>query len=126
MNDAIYMDREPLNTQLMLDEENPWPALAAFPEEAERFFNGRDDESEELSRRVLQYKLTILFGRSGLGKTSLLQAGLFPRLRPRYILPVYISFDYTDSSPPLLEQVTERFRQEIAARGITAPESPKR
>ena len=32
----------------------------------------------------------VLFGRSGLGKTSLLNAGIFPRLRERRLLPVYV------------------------------------
>ena len=44
-------------------------------------FFGRDAEIRELFERVQHRPLTVLFGQSGLGKTSLLQAGLVPRLR---------------------------------------------
>jgi hypothetical protein len=42
--------------------------------------------------------LTILFGQSGLGKTSILQAGLVPRLRPEGFCPVYVRIDYDPHS----------------------------
>ena len=35
----------------------------------------------ELLRLIKREPLTVLFGQSGLGKSSLLQAGVFPRLR---------------------------------------------
>ena len=38
--------------------------------------------------------LTVLFGQSGLGKTSILRAGLVPRLRPEGYCPVYVRIDY--------------------------------
>jgi tetratricopeptide (TPR) repeat protein len=51
-----------------------------LPEDYVRFF-GRRAETEELYLRVLSVPLLVQFGKSGLGKTSLLQAGLFPLLR---------------------------------------------
>ena len=45
--------------------------------------------------------LTVLFGQSGLGKSSLLQAGLFPRLRAERYLPVAIRLDHAATAPPL-------------------------
>jgi WD40 repeat protein len=79
-----------------VDHDNPWPGLSSFRERDQEFFHGREKESEELRRTVLREgaRLTVLYGRSGLGKTSLLQAGLFPRLRRENILPVYIRLDY--------------------------------
>ncbi len=50
-------------------------------------FYGRDEEVAELARRVQRKLLTVLFGQSGLGKTSILRAGLVPRLRGPGILP---------------------------------------
>src|SRR5437773_592317 len=64
-----------------VDAQNPWPGLAAFTEEQQAYFFGRDEEAGEVLRRVKRKTLTVLFGMSGLGKTSLLQAGVFPRLR---------------------------------------------
>ena len=59
----------------------------ALTESLQEFFHGRDEEIEELLRRVPE-ELTVLFGKSGLGKTSLVQAGLFPRLRKEALWPV--------------------------------------
>ena len=42
----------------------------------------------------------MLFGLSGLGKSSLLQAGLFPRLRAEQYFPVYIRLDYSPAELP--------------------------
>src|SRR3954452_3007477 len=88
-----------------IDEQNPWPGLGAFDEGAERFFHGRRNESAELRRLVLGAPLTVLFGASGLGKTSLVQAGLFPQLRKEHCLPVYVRLDLRETSVPLIEQI---------------------
>ena len=104
-----------------VDTGNPWPGLAAFTEAAKDSFNGRDDEAEELLRRVTTAPLTVLFGKSGLGKTSLLQAGLFPRLRRRNVLPVYVRLQVRADVPPLMEQVRAALVAQIAARAVDAP-----
>src|SRR5262249_50752682 len=64
------------------------------PEDYERFF-GRNREGEQLYLRVLSVPLLVQFGKSGLGKTSLLQASLFPRLRQKAYLPVMIRLNIT-------------------------------
>ena len=79
---------------LVIDTEHPWPWLEAFPEYAARFFNGRDDDASALQRCVLSAPVTVLFGKSGLGKSSLLKAGLFPLLRKERLLPVYIRINH--------------------------------
>ena len=62
------MSNEPPAVPLVIDAQNPWPGLSAFDEKAQKFFNGRDAESAELVRLVGQAPLTVLFGKSGLGK----------------------------------------------------------
>lgn len=58
----------------------PYAGLAAFePEEAGRFF-GRERLTDELVARVRLRRFTALFGASGSGKSSLLRAGLLPRV----------------------------------------------
>ncbi len=101
-----------------VDAENPWPGLAAFREADQELFYGRETETEELLRLVLRKRLTVLFGLSGLGKTSLLQAGLFPRLRPENVLPVYIRLDF---SRDLIDQVRQSLLLAADAAGVEAP-----
>jgi hypothetical protein len=54
----------------------------------QRLFFGRSQEIDTLFHRIGATRLLVLFGKSGLGKTSLLQAGVFPRLRERAMLPL--------------------------------------
>ena len=88
-----------------VDAQHPWLGLVSFTEETRGYFHGREEEAAELGRRVQRKLLTILFGQSGLGKTSILQAGLVPRLRPEGFCPVYVRLDYDPHSPPPAEQI---------------------
>src|SRR5262249_26981109 len=81
---------------------------------------GRDAERAELWRLVNESPFTVLFGKSGLGKTSLLQAGLFPQLRQQNILPVYVRLDMRDQSAPLVRQVATAFESEIRRHRVDA------
>jgi hypothetical protein len=94
-----------------VDERNPWLGLASFTEETRAYFFGRDEEVAELARRVQRKLLTILFGQSGLGKTSILRAGLVPRLRGQGYCPVYVRIDYGRDSPEPAEQIKRAIQQ---------------
>jgi hypothetical protein len=58
-------------------------------EDNDRFF-GRVKESHEVAALWRANKLTVLYGPSGVGKTSLLQAGVIPLLDPERtdLLPI--------------------------------------
>ncbi|MCX2969551.1 MULTISPECIES: nSTAND1 domain-containing NTPase [Streptomyces] len=59
----------------------PYAGLAAFDSaDADRFF-GRERLVDELAERLGRQRLVALVGASGEGKSSLLRAGLVPRLR---------------------------------------------
>src|ERR1700676_731608 len=92
---------------LMVDDRNPWLGLASFTEETRAYFYGREDEVAELARRVQRKLLTVLFGQSGLGKTSILRAGLVPRLRGQGYCPIYVRIDYGKESPEPAEQIKQ-------------------
>ena len=106
-----------------VDAENPWPGLSSFREADRAFFQGREAETDALHRLILRERLTVLFGLSGLGKTSLLQAGVFPRLREDNVLPVYIRLDYTPGHLPFTRQIQEAIARAAAAAGIEAPQA---
>ncbi len=104
-----------------VDRDNPWPGLASFTEDLRGFFFGRERETEELVRLVRRNTLTVLFGQSGLGKSSLLQAGVFPLLREADFLPLYLRLDHDPSTPPLADQVKAAIVAAIKAAGADAP-----
>ncbi|MBJ3807115.1 hypothetical protein JGB26_08300 [Streptomyces flavofungini] len=59
----------------------PYRGLARFEVgDSERFF-GRERLTDELMRLVREHRRVVVFGPSGSGKSSLLRAGLIPRLR---------------------------------------------
>jgi hypothetical protein len=97
-----------------VDERNPWPGLASFTEETRAYFYGREEEVAELARRVQRKLLTVLFGQSGLGKTSILRAGLVPRLRAQGYCPIYLRIDYDRNAPEPAEQLKQAIN--LAAR----------
>ena len=90
-----------------IDERHPWLGLASFTEETRAYFYGRDEEVAELARRVQRKLLTVLFGQSGLGKTSILRAGLVPRLRDVGYCPIYVRVDYGRDAPEPAEQIKQ-------------------
>ena len=49
----------------------------------------------------------MLFGQSGLGKTSILRAGLVPKLRPEGYCPIYVRLDHSPSAPTAAEQIKQ-------------------
>jgi tetratricopeptide (TPR) repeat protein len=91
----------------LVDEQNPWLGLDSFDEETRQFFHGREEEIAELARRVQRKTLAILFGQSGLGKTSILRAGIVPRLRREGFCPVYVRIDYARESPAPSQQIKQ-------------------
>ena len=55
--------------------------------------------------------LTVLFGQSGLGKTSILRAGLVPRLRGHGYCPIYVRIAYSPDAPEPGEQIKQTILQ---------------
>lgn len=83
---------------------NPWAGLASYedPETAAQRlkFCGRDDESYDVAKLVMGNIFVTLYGKSGIGKTSLLKAGVFPELRDELYTPLYIRLGMRDEKKP--------------------------
>jgi hypothetical protein len=71
--------------------ESPYKLLDYFndSEEDQLRFGGREREVQELVAHITNERTLVLYGPSGIGKTSLLLAGVFPVLRKRGYLTVY-------------------------------------
>ena len=108
-----------INTSL-IDADHPWPGLLPFTEDAKAFFHGRESETTELTRLIEREPLTVLFGQSGLGKSSLLNAGVFPRLRRAGYLPLYLRLNLDANAPALIDQVWQILKDECARHEVTA------
>jgi len=114
------MNAQEIQSPLQLSPDNPWPGLQSFDEASRSFFFGMRAETDVLFRLVRRETLTLFYGRSGLGKTSLLQAGLFPRLREANLLPIPIRLDYGPKALPFVSQVKQAVASALSGAGIAA------
>lgn len=95
-----------------------YPGARSFDDseiDSDLFF-GRSAEISEAVDKVRSVRLVVLYGHSGLGKTSLLQAGVFPRLRRRHYLPLKVRINRRDVSPIVL--LKDAVKDACGAQGI--------
>jgi hypothetical protein len=102
---------------------NPFKGLKPYEEADKKDFRGRKKETEELFLAVKMNFFTIVFGKSGIGKTSLLNAGLFPKLRDEDYLPIPVRLNYIQEAAPLLAQINQFIRNEIKNHQINLQEN---
>src|SRR4051794_16948778 len=61
--------------------QSPYPGLSPYDEGDSALFFGRRTECDLVVANLLTSRLTVLYGPSGVGKSSLLRAGVIPELR---------------------------------------------
>jgi len=80
---------------------NPWLGLLSYEDpaksKADYSFCGRDAAINSLFAMVDNNLLVTLYGKTGVGKTSVLNAGVFPLLRSRNYIPVSIRLGRYDN-----------------------------
>ena len=85
-------------------DNNPWAGLSSYedPATAERKlkFCGRDDDSYDVAKLVMGNIFVTLYGKSGIGKTSLINAGVFPELREGQYTPLSLRLGIRDEEHP--------------------------
>ncbi|HET6994487.1 MAG TPA: ATP-binding protein, partial [Chitinophagaceae bacterium] len=81
--------------------QNPYRGPFSYKEGDEDIFFGRNREVDELIDLIRKNQLTVLYGASGTGKTSLLHAKLLPQLKREYFHPIYIRINFANNEDPL-------------------------
>ncbi|KAB0240326.1 hypothetical protein EZJ55_06705 [Microcystis aeruginosa EAWAG127a] len=93
--------------------------------------SGRQQDVEEIIRRLSprnQKKLTIVLGPSGVGKTSMLEAGLVPQLRQEIfeglkIMPLFLRLSKTKDWREEIQQELEKERKLLNIHALVHAES---
>jgi WD40 repeat protein len=113
-----------VNVSLVSPPPTPFQGLAPFEDSAldAQLFFGREREIEVIVANLMANRLTVLYGPSGVGKTSLIRAGLAQRLRkePEAIVvvasswggdPVADLLDATEAALPVTHQPVDSLRR---------------
>ena len=83
-------------------EGNPFQGLNAFDEPKSLLFFGRKSATEALLEKFKETKITIVSGASGTGKSSLIRAGLYPKLKENGYQPDSFE-DFRPGEKPIKE-----------------------
>lgn len=75
--------------------ENPWLGLESYTEG--EILYGRDEDIRDLVQCVLNDVDTLLYGKSGIGKSSIINAGVIPAARRNGYLPVPIRLSHLNA-----------------------------
>ena len=104
---------------------SPYKGLSAFADselDALLFF-GREREIEVIAANLIAAQLTVLYGPSGVGKTSLLRAGVTHRLRREGAAVAVVSTWSGDPVSGLLSTVEREVRRVVPDAGSLPPGS---
>jgi hypothetical protein len=88
-------------------ERNPYRFLDYYKVEDRDIFFGRERETETLLSEVVVNRLVVLFAKTGTGKTSLINAGVRPRLKDLGYKALYLRVEKDPA-----EAVREALREE--------------
>jgi hypothetical protein len=67
----------------LINNSSPYLGLIPYSEVDARFFFGRERDTRVVASNLVASALTVLYGASGVGKSSILRAGVIRRLRER-------------------------------------------
>lgn len=103
-------------------QENPWRGLEAY-QDGEILY-GRDDDIKSLSQYVIDNVDTVLYGRSGIGKSSLINAGIIPAARRNgfHSLSIHLVHENSTEKGGECTSYVQQIRNSIKASGITIRE----
>ena len=85
---------------------NPWLGLQTYTESDVLY--GRDNDIRILSQYIFSDSETVLYGKSGIGKSSLLNAGIVPLARMKGYVPVTIRLVHEQNAVSYTSQIIEK------------------
>ena len=99
---------------------NPWPGLSSYEDPfvcGNKYkFCGRDSEVYDVVRRIDDNFFVTLYGKSGIGKSSLLKAGVFPYIRKDQYLPLMLRLGLVEESdcfqPILINTIVKAVKEQ--------------
>lgn len=100
---------------------NPWKGLASYEEQDTKKFEfcGRTRAIGKYYSLITNNLISTLYGKTGCGKTSLLQAGIFPLLRQEAYFPVMCRLSLKKDYETFSHYILARLHEESKKNGIS-------
>src|SRR6185295_7437035 len=110
--------------------KSPYKGLIPYSEQDAEFFFGRERERNFITANLLAERLTLLYGASGVGKSSVLRAGVEHHIRllaqdnlqrlgkPKYIIVVFNDWRDPDPVKSLVSRVGETVKRTLANENV--------
>ena len=93
---------------------NPWLGLASYDVPkgmgGDYLFCGRDEETMDIVRLIDNNLFITLYGSSGIGKTSLLKAGVIPILKRKDYFPLYVRLSQESNEISYAEAIVKQLK----------------
>lgn len=102
---------------------SPYKGLMPYTEEDADFFFGRDRDCAIITANLFASRLTILFGASGVGKSSVLQAGVAHNLRRKEGIAVVVFSDWHEAPLDNLRQAVQDEMERVLGTGLDQEEA---
>ena len=95
--------------------KNPWLGLGSYNEGQQLY--GRDKETTDLTDIIVHHTASVVYGKSGIGKSSLLRAGVFPQLRQNGFVPIYLRLAH-NTDVPYTQQVENAIAENVMLKDL--------
>lgn len=115
------INSEPQTNSRFANDNNPWLGLGSYQEGQHLY--GRDKETEELTDIIVNHTASVVYGKSGIGKSSLLRAGVFPRLRQNGLVPIYLRLSH-NSAISYTRQIENAITENVVANDLLPEDIP--
>ena len=99
------MEGVPKQTPDQVVPPSPYRGIHPFRFIDQKYYFGREEITRELVDNVLLYRLVVIFGESGAGKSSLINAGLVPALKAKGFQPERLRVRPFKDQPLLIERI---------------------
>jgi hypothetical protein len=102
---------------------SPYQGLIPYEVDDARFFFGREKETRLIAANLFGAPLTLLYGASGVGKSSVLRAGVIDHLRPRDDMLVIEFHDWQSDALRDLKIAIAKAAARANGQGLTPTDS---
>lgn len=103
---------------MSFSKHSRYPGIRSFEKDESKLFFGRSTEIRELYSLIKVERLAVLFSKSGIGKTSLLNAGVLPALEEEDYLNIQLRFQNRAISP--IDNLKQQLKAQLEALDLGA------